>query len=117
MANTTKNQGEIFHNDNMKKERIQKIEKQVIQVKWKILEAVILLTFFFNVENYTNTSKKEIEKMEQLNKKLIYEVFNLSRTAPHRNPKKKMVAGNAWKLLIIKRQCLITIYGTRIKKD
>ena len=69
MANTTKNLGEIFHNDNMKKERIQKIEKQVIQVKWKILEAVILPTFFFNVENYTNTSKKEIEKIEQLNKK------------------------------------------------
>ena len=41
MANTTKNQGNFFHNDNMKKERTEKIEKQVTQVKWKILEAVI----------------------------------------------------------------------------
>ena len=88
MASTTKYLGEIFHNENLNKERFQKIEKQAIimcqtlqeydgnpkvrkvaiQVKWKILEAVILPTFFFNVENWTNIFKREMEKMEQLYK-------------------------------------------------
>ena len=104
MANPTKYLGEIFHNDNLNKERIKKIEKQVIimcqtlqeydenpkvrkvaiQVKWKILEAVILPTFFINVKNWTNIFKREMEKIEQLYKKLIYQVLNISITAPYR---------------------------------
>ena len=32
MANTTKYMGEIFHNDNLNKERIYEIEKQLIMV-------------------------------------------------------------------------------------
>ena len=62
----------------------QKVRKGAIQAKWKILQAVILPSFFLNVENWTNSSKKEMEKMEQLYKKLIYQVFGLSRTAPYR---------------------------------
>ena len=89
MANTSKYQEEIFHNDNLNKEGIIKIEKQVIimcqtlqeydrnrkitkmaiQVRWKILETVTLPTFFFNVENLTNISKMETEKIEQFHKK------------------------------------------------
>ena len=33
-----------------------KVRKVAIQVKWKILEAVILPTFFFNDENWTDIS-------------------------------------------------------------
>ena len=82
----TKDIGEIFHNDNLNKERIKKIDEDIIimcqtlqeydenpkvrkieiKVKWKILEAVILSTFFFNVGNWRNISKSEIEKMEGL---------------------------------------------------
>ena len=82
MANTTKYLGDISYNDNLNKKRIKKIERQVIimclphqeydgnpkvrkiaiQVKWNILEAAILPTFFFNVENWTNISKREMEK-------------------------------------------------------
>ena len=47
-----------------------------IQVKWKILDAVMLPTFFFNVENYVNILKREMDKMEQLYEKVIYQVFN-----------------------------------------
>ena len=54
-----------------------KVKKLAIQVKYKILEAVILQTFLFNVENWTNISIREIEKMEQLYEKLVYQVFNL----------------------------------------
>ena len=88
MAITTKYLGRIFCNDNLNRERIQKLEKQVIimchtlqeyngnpkvgkmaiEVKWKIFEEVILPTFFFNVENLTNISKMEMYKMEQLYK-------------------------------------------------
>ena len=39
---------------------------------------------WLNVENLTNISKMEMEKMEQLYKKLIHQVFNLSRTTPYR---------------------------------
>ena len=49
-----------------------------------MLEAVILPTFFFNVENLTNIFKREMEKNDQLYKKLIFQVFNLNRTAPYR---------------------------------
>ena len=45
-----------------------KVRKVAIQVKWKIVEAVILPNFFFNVENWTNISKQEMDKMEQLYK-------------------------------------------------
>ena len=45
-----------------------KIIKMARQVKWKILEAVTLLTFFFNVENLASISKMEMKKMEQLHK-------------------------------------------------
>ena len=49
-----------------------------------MLKAVILPTFFSNVENLTNIFKMEMEKIDQLYKKLIFQVFNLSRTAPYR---------------------------------
>ena len=104
MSNTTKYLGKIFHNDNLNKEGIKKIEreviimcqalqeydgnpkvrKMVIQVKCRIFEAVIIPNFFFNVEKWTNISKMEMLKMDQLYTRLIYQVFNLSRTAPYR---------------------------------
>ena len=40
----------------------------LLQEKWQILEAVILPTFFFNVENWTDIFKREIEKMEHFKK-------------------------------------------------
>ena len=90
MANTTKYMDKKIHNDNLKNDRILKIDKQVftcqtlhehygnpkvkkmaIQVKWKILEPVIFPTLLFNVENWTNISIMEMEKMEQMYKKII----------------------------------------------
>ena len=43
-----------------------------IQVKLKIVESIILLTYFFNVENWKNILKKEMKNIEQLYEKLIY---------------------------------------------
>ena len=66
-----------------------KIRKMTIQAKCKILQAVILLTFFFNDENLINISTREMEKMEQLHKKLISQVLNLGRTAPYKRVSKE----------------------------
>ena len=69
MANTTKNLGEIFHNDNLKKERIKKIEKQVIQVKSKILEAVIFTKMKRHKTRFLKNdkwAKKNISKNQRL---------------------------------------------------
>ena len=64
-----------------------------IQVKWKIFEVIILTTFFFNVENWT----KKVRWNNSI--KMIYQVFNLSRTAPYSGVLKDSGSWPCWEFI------------------